>query len=96
MQSHLMTKRGEALCKKVPSWAYMVTLRSLVTCKWCLKILDKDNEQVPTPDIVDPIEQLAMSIAWSEEYTDEYKRSTVYNAIRYYITGERPTPEVKR
>lgn len=61
-----------------------------------MKILVKYDEPVSAAEIVDPIEQIAMSLAWAEDYTDEYKRNTVYNAIRYYIKGERPTPEVKR
>jgi hypothetical protein len=33
-------------------------------------------------ETVDPLDQLAMSLAWEEEYTDEYKRRVLWEAIK--------------
>jgi hypothetical protein len=34
-------------------------------------------------ETVDPIEQLAMMLAWEEDYTDEYKRRFLIEAMRF-------------
>lgn len=33
-------------------------------------------------EIVDALDQLAMSLAWGEDYTDEYKRKTLAEAFK--------------
>lgn len=37
----------------------------------------------PTPEIVDPIDQLHMMLAWQEEYTDDFKRKCLIDAIEF-------------
>jgi hypothetical protein len=34
-------------------------------------------------EIVDPIEQLATSLHWEEEYTDEYKRRVLVEFLKF-------------
>jgi hypothetical protein len=34
------------------------------------------------PETVDPVDQLAMSLKWEEDYTDEYKRRVL---IDFYV-----------
>ena len=38
--------------------------------------------------LVDPIEQLAMSLKWDEDYTDEYKRRVLLDAIRFVLEAK--------
>jgi hypothetical protein len=35
------------------------------------------------PEIVDPLDQLLMSLKWEEEYTDEYKRRVFADAVKF-------------
>lgn len=53
----------------------------------------------PDEEFVDAIEQLTMSLAWSEDYTDEYKRRVLIRSLNFYTGGLKLpnlTPEVKR
>lgn len=34
-------------------------------------------------EIVDPLEQLAMSLSWEDDYTDEYKVRVLREAIEF-------------
>lgn len=34
-------------------------------------------------ETVDPIDQLAMSLKWDEEYTDEYKRQVLVEFLKF-------------
>ena len=43
---------------------------------------DKDK-----PEVVDALDQLAMSLKWDEEYTDEYKRRVIVDAIKFVYFG---------
>ena len=42
-----------------------------------------DQSEKREPEIVDPVEQLAMSLHWEEEYSDEYKRRVLSEAIAF-------------
>lgn len=39
-------------------------------------------------EIVDPIDQLLMMLAWQEDYTDEFKRKCLIEAIKEVMEGE--------
>lgn len=39
-------------------------------------------------ETVDPIDQLAMSLKWEEDYSDEYKRRVLTEAVRFVAERE--------
>jgi hypothetical protein len=41
----------------------------------------------PSEEVVDPVEQLAMSLAWEEDYTDAYKVRVLTDAIEHVMRG---------
>jgi hypothetical protein len=48
--------------------------------------MSNDVKRDNNPEVVDPVAQLYMSLAWHDDYTDEYKRRVITDAIRY-LTG---------
>lgn len=48
-----------------------------------------------TYEIVDPIDQLAMSLQWEELYSDEYKRRVLIEALRFVAERKDLTQVIK-